>query len=145
MRMSKEDRDKLDSLIEKSRRFLTNIAEDSKYPLKLSDEYTEESLETVQEYVGSLNQEGLEEKYVQIALLAMAVYLGDLLKKEYPESHYNGVFEDGHLESLILQYGSQKIYLLNVVRKAKDNPNDNDLSIKFPLIKSQLKNVRKGK
>ncbi len=103
-------------------------------------DYTEKTLPLVQDFLSSLKNGNLEEGYVCMALLAMAVYIGDMLSASIPGLSWRFNRNDkGLLTNLwIGKQGLAETSLWGLVNKAMENRESDSIVTKYPLIKASL-------
>lgn len=92
---------------------------DSELPLDSS----EESVNSVQTLIASLDEEKTSPEYVDQALIGLAVYMGDMLRKKFPNFDYIILYGDGGVvDEIQLNNGEMEINLFSWVNKCIVNP-----------------------
>jgi hypothetical protein len=139
--------EKTAKVIDKGRKFIEIVRNHPESSINL--DMSEASLSLVQEFLTSL-EEGkatLEPSYVSLAMVAMAVYLGDYIKGSSDRSYFecsfsaSGAMSEITLFSNLKDGGKHETYLLYIVREAMKNPNSDDVSVKIPLIKTLIEGL----
>lgn len=112
---------------------------DPELPLNVS----EESINSVQTLIASLDEKETSPEYVDQALIGLAVYMGDMLRKKFPSFEYIILYGDGGVvDEVQLNNGKMEINLFSWVNKCIVNPESDNVANKYKAVVKMLSQAK---
>ena len=100
---------------------------------------TDKSMESVQTLLETLDENETSPEYVDQALIGLAIYIGDMLRKKFPEFKYIILYGDnGEVDEVQLNNGKAEINLFSWVNKCIVNPERDNVALKYNSVVKML-------
>jgi hypothetical protein len=99
---------------------------------------TESTLDNFYKIVGTIKNSPMPKEKVPLALIAFAVYLGDIMKKNIPGSEYVVTMDNTGVHEISLKNAKGEASLLSWVKKCYESPEENNIVEKYKWALSWL-------
>ncbi len=129
--------DKTKQIIEIGEKYIDIIKNDPVLAL----DYSDESIENVQAWVASLKDSGTDDSYQSKAMIGLAVYLGKMWQKKFPNFEFNVIFKGKEVDEIQIKDNKGNVHnLLTWVRKCYSNPKEENIAFKFKAAVKMFQN-----